>query len=168
MMTHPFDKLILDNGAGLIFTPCPGTKAVSVEQSLQDLKAAGASVLITLMNDDELAANNAQSIAVLCEKLAITWLQLPISDDKGPDSEFDTKWLAHQPELVALLNQQASIAIHCKGGSGRTGLMVGLLLKALGHSTEQAKALVQSYRPKALTKATQLGYFESFYSGLIT
>ena len=32
-MVHPFDILVLDNGARLIFTPCPGTKEGSVADS---------------------------------------------------------------------------------------------------------------------------------------
>ena len=37
---HPFDILNLDNGARLIFTPCPGTREASLQDSLKTLQAA--------------------------------------------------------------------------------------------------------------------------------
>ncbi|WP_315709725.1 hypothetical protein [Brenneria uluponensis] len=45
-MFHPFDILTLDNGAKLIFTPCPGTKGVPLADALKPLKKAGAQVVI--------------------------------------------------------------------------------------------------------------------------
>jgi len=51
MQTHPFDILALENGAQLIFTPCPGTKEVILSGSISTLKDAGTNMLITLMFD---------------------------------------------------------------------------------------------------------------------
>ena len=57
-MTHPYDIMPLEQGGGLIFTPCPGTKEVDLRSALQDLQAAGASAVITLMPSHELQDNN--------------------------------------------------------------------------------------------------------------
>jgi hypothetical protein len=58
MHTHPSDLLALEAPAGgLILTPCPGTKDVDTETALKQLKAAGASAVITLMQDSEMASN---------------------------------------------------------------------------------------------------------------
>ena len=48
MSSHPFDKLPLSTDGALIFTPCPGTKGASLNDSLARLKAAGAEAVITL------------------------------------------------------------------------------------------------------------------------
>jgi hypothetical protein len=56
-MIHPFDILTLDNGAKLIFTPCPGTKGVSIVDSLKSLKEAGAQTVITMMTMAEMTEN---------------------------------------------------------------------------------------------------------------
>ena len=55
MQLHPYDTLTLDNGAKLIFTPCPGSKEASLEESVLTLKQAGTSMLLTLMYDHEIA-----------------------------------------------------------------------------------------------------------------
>ena len=41
LIMHPFDILNLDNGARLIFTPCPGTKEASLQASLKTLQPPG-------------------------------------------------------------------------------------------------------------------------------
>ena len=52
-MQHPFDYLERHTGT-LMFTPCPGTKGVSLSDSIGQLKAAGAAAFITLMPIHEL------------------------------------------------------------------------------------------------------------------
>jgi hypothetical protein len=58
MPSHPSDLLPLAAPAGgLILTPCPGTKELDTETALKQLKAAGASAVITLMQEAEMASN---------------------------------------------------------------------------------------------------------------
>ena len=76
MNKHPFETIALDNGAKLLFTPCPGTKLVGLEESIQQLKENGISMLITLMFDEEMASNKVLSLPELCHQHQISWLQL--------------------------------------------------------------------------------------------
>ena len=162
MQTHPYDALTLENGAQLIFTPCPGTKESTLEEALATLKAAGSDMLLTLMFDEEMHKNNAQLLPSQCAEQAISWIQLPILDDAAPDSHFETQWLAQKETILALLNNKGTIAVHCKGGSGRTGLVIGLILLAFGWPAEKVIAEVQALRPNALKNAQQLDYFNSY------
>ena len=45
MSAHPYDVLSLNNGANIIFTPCPGTKTQNLADSIATLKAAGTHML---------------------------------------------------------------------------------------------------------------------------
>ncbi|KMT66998.1 dual specificity protein phosphatase family protein [Catenovulum maritimum] len=161
-MSHPFDTLPLDNGAKLIFTPCPGTKEASLTESIEALKQAGTNMLLTLMFDEEMAKNKATSLPQECEKQNIEWLQLPILDDAAPNQAFEDSWLAQKQNILAVINNQGTIAVHCKGGSGRTGLVIGLILLALGYTGEQAINSVQKIRPNSLKNQAQLDYFNSY------
>lgn len=161
-MSHPFDKLTVDNGASFIFTPCPGTKETSVVNALAELKSAGAKGIISLMYDEELIKNNAENIGDVCDRLSLQWFQLPLSDDAAPNDDFGSAVSQSLPDIKAILENKGTLAVHCKGGSGRTGLMIAILLVELGYSKEEAKALVQSIRPKALSKPAQVAYFESY------
>lgn len=162
MQTHPFDTLALENGAQVIFTPCPGTKEATLTDSISTLKQAGANMVITLMFDEEMAKNNALALPVECEKQDVKWVQLPILDDAAPNQEFEAKWHTAKANILDLLQNQGTIAVHCKGGSGRTGLVIGLILLAYGWSGEKVIEEVQKIRPKALKNEVQLDYFNSY------
>lgn len=162
MSLHPFDKLTVKNNISFLFTPCPGIKDANLVDSVTQLKAAGASAIVTLMSDEELAENSASALGEVCANQDITWFQLPISDDKGPDERFFDAWQKQKSALLTLLNTPATVAVHCKGGSGRTGLMIAILLVELGYSKAEAKEKVQAMRPKALNKPDQVAFFERY------
>lgn len=161
-MQHPFDALQLENGAQLIFTPCPGTKEANLVESLTTLKEAGTNMLLTLMFDEEMQANKAENLPSECEQQGISWLQLPIADDAAPNESFETPWQANIDSIIDLLKNKGTIAVHCKGGSGRTGLVIALILLAYGWDSGKVIAEVQKLRPKALKHPVQLEYFNSY------
>jgi protein-tyrosine phosphatase len=158
---HPFETLALENGAKLIFTPCPGTKLVSLEASIKQLKQHGTSMLITLMFDEEMASNNVLSLPELCNQHQISWLQLPIVDDEAPSDKFESQWEKHKSAILNELNNKGVVAIHCKGGTGRTGTVIALLLLALGWPLNKIIKEVQGVKPNALKIKKQLDYLHS-------
>jgi len=162
MSKHPYDQLTLNNGGAFIFTPCPGTKEASIAESISQLKEAGTQAIVTLMYDEELERNHAQSLAAECEKQSVKWFQLPISDEDAPNEDFLNAVKTQLASILAIVEQQGVVAVHCKGGSGRTGLVIGLLMYHLGYQKEEIITLVQYFRPKALKHPVQLDYFNKF------
>ncbi|MEC8228491.1 MAG: dual specificity protein phosphatase family protein [Pseudomonadota bacterium] len=160
-MQHPFDYLELNTGT-LMFTPCPGTKGVSLSDSIGQLKAAGAAAIITLMPTHELEQNDVAQIGVICEELGLEWYQLPIEDDCAPEQAFEAAFTDYKASILALLQAGKKVAIHCKGGSGRTGLMAAILMTQLGYGKTEAQAIVQQLRPKALCHPVHQSYFAKF------
>lgn len=161
MQSHPFDILQLETGA-FIFTPCPGTKGVGLSQSVADLKAAGAKAIITLMYDEELVKNGAQQLTIECEQAGLSWFQLPILDDDAPNEAFSLAFNKHLNDILAIIKSGGSVAVHCKGGSGRTGLVIGLLMHELGYAKNDIVTQVQAIRPKSLHNPVQRSYFDNF------
>lgn len=157
-MSHPFDILTLDNGSRLIFTPCPGTKGASVAESIQVLKEAGAQAMITMMTAAELKAHQTQSITDWCDALNISWFHLPVEDSCAPASQFEQAYATHQHALMALINNQTTLVIHCHGGSGRTGMMAAILMLAIGYEPGKVKTEIQTIRPKSLKSPVQVSY----------
>jgi protein-tyrosine phosphatase len=162
MNSHPYDELTIENGAKFIFTPCPGTKEASLIDSVSTLKQAGTDLLISLMFDEEMIKNTAQTLPDICAEHAITWLQMPIIDDQAPGEEFESRWEEHKEQILTLVKNKGTIAVHCKGGSGRTGLVIGLILLAYGWPADKIISEVQKLRPKALKYPLQLDYFNSY------
>lgn len=162
-MSHPFDILDIPAHSGrLIFTPCPGTKDTSIDSALSTLKQAGAAAVLTLMPSPELAQNAATDLPALCAAQGLSWLHLPVADDQVPLSDFEALWPAAMAQISRLLAADKAIAIHCKGGSGRTGLIAVRILIELGMDRREVISLVQVLRPKAIQHPAHVGWIEQF------
>ena len=150
MSSHPFDKLPLSDGSTLIFTPCPGTRGADLRASLAQLAEAGTKAVVTLMPDDEMARNDVSELPRVCSEMGLQWFHFPIEDDASPGELFQAAWSKDKQRVLGILDQHGAVAIHCKGGSGRTGLMAAIILLERGMHQEQVVAQVKSLRPNAL------------------
>lgn len=158
MKSHPFSKLDIESGGRLILTPCPGTKDVPLELSVKQLKDAGADAIITLMTSEEMERNHVDELSGVCQLNNLPWFHLPIEDDCAPTDEFETRWAIDKKEVIRLLQSGKTMAIHCKGGTGRTGLMAAILLKEIGTDLSDAMNQVKSLRPNSLKLKPHLDY----------
>ncbi len=161
MNMHPFDTLPLESGGRVIFTPCPGTKGVALTDALAQLRQAGAQALITLMPTDELAEYGVSELPRECDRQGMRWLHMPIEDDAAPTADFEKAWRICREEIHQLLDRGGSLAIHCKGGSGRTGLMAGIILAERGLDPQQVGERVRQLRPKSLRLPAHVDYLHS-------
>jgi protein-tyrosine phosphatase len=162
-MTHPFDILHTRNGVSMIFTPCPGTKNTTGPDAVASLKKAGAHALITLMPTHEMTHHKADTLPNICADLDMAWFHLPIEDDSLPKSDFEIAFEKNKASLLDMLKNNQTVAIHCRGGSGRTGFMAAILLLELGLDWLTVRQQIQHLRPKALQKADQLTYLKNKY-----
>ncbi|KJY67273.1 cyclin-dependent kinase inhibitor 3 family protein [Vibrio nigripulchritudo] len=158
-MTHPTWNLDLESG-GLVLTPCPGTKGVALQASLQQLKDEGVQAVLTALDNAELASKEVSELGEITEKLGMKWFQIEIEDDCAPSDAFTAKWQKASPELHKILNQGGKVALHCMGGSGRTGLFAAHLLLEKGWELADIIREVQALRPGAFTKPVQVDYIE--------
>jgi len=162
-MSHPYSMKSLPHAPGaLIFTPCPGTQASDLAESLKTLKQAGAVALVTLMSDTELQENGVGELGVAARQYGLEWYQLPIEDDQAPDQTFEARLGEIRHQLDDLLASNKALAIHCKGGSGRTGLFAARLLIESGMPRREAIAWVQDLRPRAIQKPAHINYINQF------
>lgn len=156
---HPTWELKLDNAA-LVLTPCPGTKEVGLDESLAQLKQQGVTVIVTALDDHELSEADVAELGSKTQALGMKWFQTPIEDDRAPGEEFAGQWKAISPELHQAVQAGEKIAMHCMGGSGRTGLLAANLLFEMGWDLDKIRSEVQALRPGAFTKAPQIAYVE--------
>ncbi|MFT6926086.1 MAG: protein-tyrosine phosphatase [Psychromonas sp.] len=157
-MTHPTWELPLKDNGALILMPCPGTKQVTLLDSLKQLKSQGVTVIITAISQAEMQAKNVGDLGDLAATLGIQWLHLPIEDDCVPDHTFQQDWQKNSKALHARLARGEKIAMHCMGGSGRTGLLAAHLLLERDWALDEIIARVQALRPGAFKKADQIDY----------
>lgn len=163
MNKHPYDVLALPGQGYLIFTPCPGTKGVDLSTSVSELRQAGADAIVTMMTDEELAKFDVASLPDVIRHSGMTWFHFPVEDDAAPAENFEQSWKAHKPEVLALIEQGKCVAIHCRGGSGRTGFMAAVIMRELGMDEAQATKLVKGLRPNSLNLPAHTEYLAAHY-----
>ena len=164
MNKHPYDVLDLPDQGCLIFTPCPGTKGVDLETSVSELHQAGAVAIVTMMTDEELAKFEVASLPDVVRQSGMIWFHLPVEDDTAPGELFEQSWQAYKPEVLSLIKQGKCVAIHCRGGSGRTGFMAAVIMRELGMGEVQATALVKGLRPNSLKFSAHTEYLAKHYN----
>ena len=162
---HPVWPLAVGNGR-LLLTPCPGTQAVMLTESLEQLKESGATAIITLMSAAELTDNHLPDFQQAVAASGLAWFHLPVPDDDLPGEDFNHAWQAIYPQLLQRLRSGEALAIHCKGGSGRTGLIAAKLMLATGYDAEQAIIAIQALRPKAFSHPAQRDYILNSHDSL--
>lgn len=162
-MTHPTWELpVAENSAGLLLTPCPGTKDLPLVESIEQLRSQGVTVVVTALSHEEMQEKGVGDLPKVVEQAGLQWFHAPIEDDCAPDHQFQTHWQSISPSLHQALAKGDKIAMHCMGGSGRTGLLAAHLLLEKGWELQNIITQVQSLRPGAFTKDVQVEYIKQF------
>lgn len=125
---------------------------------IEDIKAWGASTVVTLIEDHEFPLLAVEDMERQVNDLGMKWFHLPIRDVSVPDQRFDDAWKTAGTEIHRLLNAGERILIHCRGGLGRTGLVVGLILVERGVQPKDAIHQIRAARPHAIETREQEAY----------
>lgn len=161
---HPFVIVPVTEQSSIFMTPCPGTKESSVKEALATLKAAGTKAVVTMMPNSELQRFNADSIPSECAALGMQWFHIPAEDDSEPEAAFELAFAEHKVQLLKLLEGPGAIAIHCRGGTGRTGMLAASLMLEKGMAWPEVKKRIQQVKPTALTLNVHLTHLENHYN----
>ncbi len=164
--SHPLqiDAVTVSGGGRVGMTFCPGKKdrhAMTghwdrdLEADLASIREWGASLLVTLVEDHELALLKVPDLGSRARDHGLDWLHLPIVDVSVPSAAFEAAWPQHARGLVARLVEGDSLVLHCRGGLGRTGLVAARLLIELGDDAVAAIARVRAVRHGAIETAAQ-------------
>src|SRR5690606_17421453 len=93
-----------------------------------------------------------------CLAAGLVWFHLPVEDEGAPTEEFAKAWPLVRTDVHKRLDNNEAIAIHCKGGSGRTGVVGAQILMERGVSMQGAIDQVKALRPSAFSHAVQVDY----------
>lgn len=169
MPQHPYFLLRCpENRGALLLTPCPGTRETNLEQAIENLKAAGATAIVTLMPDAEMIENGVGDLPPQTKARGMAWYHLPVEDEGAPTEAFAAAWQQAGPAIHSHLDNHEAVAIHCKGGAGRTGIVAAQILMERGLSMPQTVAQVKAVRPTAFSHDVQVKYIEQLATRLGT
>lgn len=122
---------------------------------LDEIKKWGASLILTLVEKEELEQLHVTDLGAGVEARGMEWLHLPIRDASVPSALFEKSWLTHGERIRCLLRDGSHVVVHCKGGQGRAGMIAARLLAELGMAPDEAMRLVRSKREGAIETRAQ-------------
>lgn len=119
------------------------------EQDLIELQSSGIKGIVSLLEDESSVEKYSEN--------GFESLWLPVIDHEAPTYEQVEK-------LVNFIDDQNKnnnpVAIHCKGGRGRTGTMIASYLIFKGASYEEAMQKIDSKQPNAIKKDFQINFLK--------
>lgn len=167
------DRLTLPCGGTVGLTHCPGRNhrdaggrlwARSLAADLAAVRAWPASMLVSLIEDQEFARLGVADLGQAARSSGLAWCHLPIEDMHPPGDRFEKAWRGWSERINQVLGRGEGIVLHCAGGLGRSGTVAALLLIDRGVSASDAIRLVRAARPGAIETASQEGYLSAYES----
>ncbi len=116
----------------------------NVMSALSDLQTRGFGAIVSL---DEIGISPA-----LAEEQGMRYCHIPIPDFHPPDTRQATQFVDFVKERR---NEGLQVAVHCRGGYGRTGTLIACYLISEGSSASDAIDLVRRRRPGSIETAGQ-------------
>lgn len=114
-----------------------------IEDEFSGFARLGINKIVSLLEAFEQHEVGLDAEATLCTKNGIEFISFPIPDRGLPDTQQAIKFAE---ELYSEICAGKHIAIHCRAGIGRTGIMAGAVLVKSGKSPEEAFTLISDAR----------------------
>jgi protein-tyrosine phosphatase len=115
-----------------------------LDDELRSWKNAGLDVVVSLLMPDEALELDLEQEAQTCKNLGIEFLSFGIPDRGVPASRRETSELLKR--IHRFLAAGLSVAVHCRQGIGRSGLMAGCLLILWGAKPSDAVTQISRQR----------------------
>jgi protein-tyrosine phosphatase len=113
-------------------------------EELTRWRQAGLDAVLSLLTPEEEGELDLRDEEPEVKGAGMKFLSLPIPDRQVPGSE--TELTATIDELDAILSSGKNVAVHCRQGIGRTGLVAACLLMTKGLSSDAAIRRVTAAR----------------------
>lgn len=124
----------------------------------------GLTVVVSLLEDDEIAELGLGEEPEACEQAGIKFQRFPVPDRGVPASQDAVSELVAL--LVAELRQTHYVGVHCRIGVGRSATLAVCVLAALGAPIDDAWAAVQRARGLSVPDTpAQRAWVASWFAG---
>ena len=164
------DQINLPGKLSLGMSFCPGhcgRKDLGLRDLNKDLKTVinwGATYFLTLMKYEEFEKINLSNFFNVISDMPFLFYHFPITDCSVPNQKIDIRIKKFEKNYLLKFKKHEKIFIHCRGGYGRTGVVVSRFLINLGYEPKEAINMVRKTRPGAIENLKQENYVLNFNS----
>ncbi len=111
--------------------------------------------IISLTEKKEMEDLGASDFISLIEKEKLPWLHFPIKDFGIVDKQQEVFWEPISKNIHQKINNGERILVHCRGGCGRTGMIVLRIMIEFGEDPHEALDRLRKIRPCAVETEDQ-------------
>jgi polymorphic toxin system DSP-PTPase phosphatase-like protein len=115
-------------------------------------------LVISLTTRVEMVGAGAETLGTDLQSMASRWVHLPIADFGVPPPDVAQRWPDVSRSARQALEGGGRVLIHCRGGCGRSGMMVLRLMIEAGESPDAALARLRNLRPCAVETQAQMDW----------
>jgi len=152
--------LVADNLPGNLFImPCPSGDHLS--RDIAFYRGQGVDTVVSMLAPDEADVLGLAGEAEICSRAGIEFLSSPIKDFGLPDVVIFDSLVA---DIAAMLGDGRYVAVHCRAGIGRSGMVTAATLIALGIDADTAVRQISGVRGVSIPDTVEQGRFIMEYA----
>lgn len=149
-MAEPFAIHALKAGGGVLGI-CPLPRRAD----LAEVVSWRPDMVLSMTETAEMEALGAGPLGAALSAAGIAWHHLPIRDFGAPSDAVQAAWPEVSTQARRFLAQGGRVLAHCRGGCGRSGMVLLRLMVELREAPEAALARLRAVRPCAVETEAQ-------------
>lgn len=148
----------LDVGCGRVaISPAPGVTGAYGDDLAAVLRWAP-DLVLSMTTVRELSDLGAGGFPGDLAAGGVRFRRLPVADFGAPGEDVRKKWPQVSAAAASVLNQGGRVLAHCRGGCGRSGMVVLRLMVEMGEAPDAALARLRAVRPCAVETPAQMAW----------
>ncbi|MBO9447759.1 protein-tyrosine phosphatase family protein [Ruegeria sp. R14_0] len=153
-----FEIHALDVGPGqLALSPLPGAGG-AYDHDLSVVRNWDPDLVISMTTEAEMQQAGAAGFGDDVQSVSAGWQHLPIEDFGAPPPTIQALWPETSASARQVLARGGRVLVHCRGGCGRSGMVVLRLMIESGEAPAQALARLRATRPCAVETVPQMDW----------
>ncbi len=142
-------------GGQLALAPVPGA-AGDLHADVDAIALWGATLVVSATESEEMQTLGAEALPRALRDAAIRWVHFPIRDFGVPEGDVLVQWASVSEQVRLQLQAGGRVLLHCRGGCGRSGMLVLRLMIEAGIGAEEALQQLRAVRPCAVETDAQM------------
>ncbi|NKW91737.1 protein phosphatase [Rhodobacteraceae bacterium R_SAG9] len=151
-----YEVFAVSVGSGLLaLAPVPGAEG-DLHADVDAIAQWRATLVVSATEAEEMQTLGAGTLPEVLQDAAIRWAHFPIRDFGVPDANVQAQWASVSEQARQQLQAGGRVLVHCRGGCGRSGMLVLRLMIEAGMNAEEALQRLRAVRPCAVETDAQM------------